>query len=77
MNLSMLLHQAGTTDSLFVLDTDRWQIFSKALPRPAQAFQGGFLGAERFRPDIFRYVNDLRFRYTQKGVFTNVREFGV
>lgn len=77
MNLSMLLFQAGTPGSLIVFDRDRWQIFSKAIPRPAQVFQKRFLGAERSRPDIFRYVNALRFRYVQKGVFTNVREFGV
>lgn len=77
MNLSMLLYQAGTTDSLIVFDRDRWRIFSKAILRPAQVLQRGFSGAEISRPDFFRYVNDLRFRYIHKGVFTNVREFGV
>lgn len=67
MNLSMLLYQAGTTDSLIVFDRDRWQIFSKAIPRPAQVFQKGFLGAERSRPDILRYVNALNSGTYKKG----------
>lgn len=83
MNLSMLLYQAGTTDSLIVFDRDRWEIFSKAIPRLAQVFQRGNFGAERYTPDFFfflfsfiffRYVNALRFRYIPKWVFTNVRE---
>lgn len=78
MNLSMLLYQAGTADCLVVFDRDRWEIFSKAIPRPAQVFQRRFFGAERSRPDFFfRYINALRFRYIQKGVFTTVREFGL
>lgn len=80
MNLSMLLYQAGTADCLVVFDRDRWEIFSKAIPRPAQVFQRGFLEQKDLGLIFFfffRYINALRFRYIQKGVFTTVREFGL
>lgn len=73
----MLLHWEGTSNSLTVFDIYRWEIFSKAIQRLAWVFQRGLLEQKGLGLIFLRYINALSFRCIQKGIFTNVREFGV